>query len=86
MTACIPRGTHKEDPLKTAKWQNPNQVQSPVLTVSLHTIRGRPREGGEAKAEFASWYVGIFFTLLIIINLSYSIGLTIVEIDKPKKK
>jgi hypothetical protein len=57
-----------------------------VLTVSLHTIGGRPREGGEAKAEFTPWCVKMFFALLFIVNLSNSVGLTIVEIDKPKKK
>jgi hypothetical protein len=57
-----------------------------VLTVSLHSIGGRPREGGEAKAEFAPWYVGIFLAFLLVVNMSNSPGLTIVEIDKPKKK
>jgi len=57
-----------------------------VLTVSLHTIGGRPREGREAKAELAPWYVGMFLALRIIVNLSNFVGLNIIEIDKPKKK
>jgi len=86
LTTYIHRGTHKKDPLKSSKWQDPNEVQGPVFTVPLHTIGGRPREGGETKAELAPWCVRIFSALLFFVNMSNSAGLTIVEIDKPKKK
>ena len=51
------RGTHKENSLQGRQWQDPDQIQGSLLTVPVHTIRGRPRKGREAQAEPAPWCV-----------------------------